>query len=312
MSTRDIAVGLLIDDRERVLIGQRLENTDFAGWWEFPGGKFEAGESVQQALARELQEELGIIVRSSEPLITLDWAYPNKRVRLHTRLIRRWSGTPRSCEGQAIDWRPIAALENARLLPANRIIVNALRLPDRYCITPDPADFDSTSCFLDQVSATLDTGIRLLRLRAHSLDDVAYCHLAGQVAALCQQSRADLIIDRNPEMMRSIGAAGLHLTRHALRRSRRRPVPQGCWLSVSCHDPQELALAESVGADFCVLSPVRRSEHHPGRVGWRQFSRWVAETPMPVYALGGMQAEDIAISRRHGGQGIAAVRSLWV
>ncbi len=79
----EVAAGILIDDRDRVLLMQRLPGKHLAGLWEFPGGKLEPGETIDEALVRELDEELGIEVLASTPLISLPWRYPEKTVRLH-------------------------------------------------------------------------------------------------------------------------------------------------------------------------------------------------------------------------------------
>lgn len=122
----DVAVGILFDARGRVLLAQRPAGKAYAGWWEFPGGKVEAGESIGEALARELHEELGITVTQSSPWLIRRHVYPHARVRLWFRRVDarlgQWSGQPFGREGQELVWwdRDNAA-ENALptpLLPA--------------------------------------------------------------------------------------------------------------------------------------------------------------------------------------------------
>jgi 8-oxo-dGTP diphosphatase len=100
----EVAAGILLDDQGRYLLGQRPAGKPYAGYWEVPGGKIEKGESVFAALKRELQEELGIEIQSSEELTVLEHDYPHAYVRLHVSVIRHWSGTPQGCEGQALSW----------------------------------------------------------------------------------------------------------------------------------------------------------------------------------------------------------------
>lgn len=90
----DVAVGVLIRPDGAVLFGQRPAGKPYAGWWEFPGGKLEAGESVEQALARELHEELGIDVHESRPWVVREYRYPHAHVRLHFQRIVSWAGEP--------------------------------------------------------------------------------------------------------------------------------------------------------------------------------------------------------------------------
>ena len=100
----EVAAGILLDEQGRYLLGQRPVGKPYAGYWEVPGGKIEKGESVFQALKRELREELGIEIESSEELTVLEHDYPHAYVRLHVSVIRQWSGTPQGCEGQALSW----------------------------------------------------------------------------------------------------------------------------------------------------------------------------------------------------------------
>ena len=116
----EVAAGILLDKQGRYLLGQRPTGKPYAGYWEVPGGKIEKGESVFQALKRELQEELGIEIESSQELTVLEHDYPHAYVRLHVSVIRNWSGTPMGCEGQALSWETLGAEKPSvePLLPA--------------------------------------------------------------------------------------------------------------------------------------------------------------------------------------------------
>jgi len=125
----EVAAGILLDAQGRYLLGQRPVGKPYAGYWEVPGGKIEKGESVFEALKRELQEELGIEIESSEELTVLEHDYPHAYVRLHVSVIRQWSGTPVGCEGQALSWEPISAKTPSvePLLPAAWPMLERLR-----------------------------------------------------------------------------------------------------------------------------------------------------------------------------------------
>ncbi|HBG89603.1 MAG TPA: 8-oxo-dGTP diphosphatase MutT, partial [Stenotrophomonas sp.] len=116
------------------------ENRDMAGLWEFPGGKREAGETSEQALVRELREELGIEAEIGEWIMDVPQHYPDKHLTLDVRHIRSWKGTPRGREGQAITWVAPDKLGRYSMPPADLPVVAALRQPDRYLITPAPED----------------------------------------------------------------------------------------------------------------------------------------------------------------------------
>ena len=112
----DVAVGILIKPNGDVLLGQRPEGKPYAGYWEFPGGKVDAGESILEALKREFVEELGIDVVSAEEWCGIEHVYEHAHVRLHFFISREWRGEPQSLEGQAFAWQGTVGVEP--LLPA--------------------------------------------------------------------------------------------------------------------------------------------------------------------------------------------------
>ncbi len=126
-----VAAAAIIDRRGRVLIAQRPAGKHLAGAWEFPGGKIESGERRIAGLARELREELGIAIDHPRPLLRLHHVYPECEVLLDVWVVRRYRGEPRGLDGQALRWCTRGALKDAELLPADRPIVAALRLPER-------------------------------------------------------------------------------------------------------------------------------------------------------------------------------------
>jgi 8-oxo-dGTP diphosphatase len=124
-----VAAGILLDSENRYLLGQRPEGKPYAGYWEVPGGKVEKGETIFQALQRELQEELGIDIQSSEELTVLEHDYPHAYVRLYVSIIRNWKGAPIVREGQALSWESISAQAPSvsPLLPAAWPMLECLR-----------------------------------------------------------------------------------------------------------------------------------------------------------------------------------------
>jgi 8-oxo-dGTP diphosphatase len=112
----DVAVGILMKPNGDVLLNQRPHGKPYAGYWEFPGGKVERGESIFDALRRELNEELGVHVISAEPWCGIEHVYPHAHVRLHFYISREWHGEPQGLEGQAFAWQGSLGVEP--LLPA--------------------------------------------------------------------------------------------------------------------------------------------------------------------------------------------------
>ena len=127
MKVVHVAVGVLIDDGGRVLITRRANDAHQGGLWEFPGGKVEVGESVLEALDRELQEELGTAVLSSEPLLEVRHDYADKSVLLDIHRVTEWRNEPRGLEGQPLAWVGIADLDAYEFPAANVAIVEKLK-----------------------------------------------------------------------------------------------------------------------------------------------------------------------------------------
>jgi len=295
----------------RVLIAKRPLDKHQGGLWEFPGGKVEVGETVETALTRELAEELGITVTAAQPLIQVRHDYSDKQVLLDVWQVTAFDGEPHGVEGQPLAWVEPAQLPDYSFPAANRPIVAAARLPDRYLITPEGL---SAEQLLNGLARALDAGIRLVQLRAPALSAADYRALAADAAALCV-GRAQLMLKGPVEWASEFPAAGWHLTAQQLRQhaGQGRPVPVEQWLAASCHDAQELDLATAMGVDFVTLSPVLRTATHPEAqpLGWSRAAEWLSGFNQPAYLLGGLGAEDRAQAWRAGAQGVAAIRALW-
>jgi len=306
-----VAVAAIVNAGHEVLVSRRPDHVHQGGLWEFPGGKVEAGESVQDALDRELLEELGITISRQRPLIRIPHRYPDKAVVLDVWLVDAFEGVPYGREGQPLEWVAVEALSRRSFPAANAPIIAALELPTEYLITPEPDAGEKA--FLRRLGASLDNGIRLVQLRAKSLDRPAYVSLARQAIALCHAHGASILLNAEPDLAAQLGADGVHLNSERLRQWQERPLP-GCFrVAASCHDLAELRMAETIGADFAVLSPVCQTASHPqtAPLGWPVFAKWVDACAMPVYALGGMTGADIRVALQHGAQGIAAISALW-
>ncbi|MFL9811918.1 Nudix family hydrolase [Stutzerimonas sp. VN223-3] len=311
MNRIHVAAAVIRSTDGLVLIAKRALDKHQGGLWEFPGGKVEAGETVETALARELHEELGITVTKARPLIQVRHDYPDKQVLLDVWDVLAFSGEPHGAEGQPLAWVEPADLPGYNFPAANRPIVAAARLPDRYLITPDGL---SPQQLLNGLALALDTGVRLIQLRAPSLSLLDYRALATDVMELCV-GRAQLMLKGPLEWVGEFPAAGWHLTAEQLRQhaGRGRPVPVGQWLAASCHDAAELDMASTIGVDFITLSPVLRTTTHPEvpPLGWPRAAELLLGFNQPAYLLGGLGPAELEKALHAGGQGVAAIRAFW-
>ena len=126
MDALHVAVGVILNDARQILITRRAPGSHQGGLWEFPGGKVEAGESLEQALSRELQEELGIVVGRTSPLLQVEHDYGDKAVLLDVCVVWEFSGRARGEEGQAMAWVVLADLANYEFPVANKPIISAI------------------------------------------------------------------------------------------------------------------------------------------------------------------------------------------
>lgn len=305
-----VAVGVIIGVDSKILIAQRAQQAHQGGLWEFPGGKVATGESVLDALARELHEELAINVTATTPLLQIRHDYGDKHVLLDVHKVTAFIGTACGNEGQPILWVHLSALNQFNFPAANRAILTALKLPDKMLITGAAS---STDEYLKRTERALSNGIRMVQLRCPDLSNQEYISLASKMQPLCAAYDAQLVLNTSLTNFSGITATGLHLNRHDLLKLSARPVADTVLFGASCHNAAEIAQARKVGADYITLSPVAATTSHPGAsvLGWNQFAALTQQAGRPVFALGGMGEGDISVARAFGGHGIAAISCWW-
>ncbi len=306
-----VAAAVIRGADQRILIARRPADKHQGGLWEFPGGKVESGEAVEAALARELEEELGICPTAARPLIQVRHDYPDKQVLLDVWEVSAFSGEPHGAEGQPLAWVSSAELADYAFPAANRPIVAAAQLPDRYLITPDNL---SAAQLLQGIELALNQGVRLLQLRAPQLSSSQYRTLADEALALCG-GRALLMLKGAQHAWGDFPGAGWHLTARQLNELADAGVsrPAGGLLAASCHDARELALAAELGLDFVTLSPLQPTQTHPDAqaLGWAHAAQLLRGFNQPAYLLGGLGPGDLDCAWRSGAQGVAGIRGLW-
>lgn len=326
MKRIQVAVGV-IQKGNKVLIGQRCVQDQYFKKWEFPGGKIEKGESASSALKRELSEELGIEVVNASPLIRIDHDYPDRKVSLYVFWVDNFLGEPKGIEGQAIKWVKPENCYKEDFLAANEPIVNAVSLPKQFYITNiQKFGLDRTlevigasAQYYENNSSRENQFAVQLREKNASEEE-----LKTYLAAIKQLSPNHLVfLNGEYDVALKLGFDGVHLSSMlAKNRANSKSGEFGdnstsgdfgrFWVGTSCHTQIELEQSEKF-ADFSFLSPVQKTTSHPEKLamGWNEFSKLVTLAKQPVYALGGLSKSDVLIAQEHGGQGVAAISSVW-
>ena len=304
----DVAVGVVIRDDGAVLLGQRVAGKPYAGWWEFPGGKLDPGESVEQALARELHEELGLDVLSSRPWVVREFVYPHARVRLHFRRVTDFRGEPASREGQAFVWRRPDRIDVAPLLPASVPVIGWLRLP-AVCLLCGFGESDEEQG-LQALASALDRAqgaararpedARLVALAEPALAAERFERLFYRVRAMCSARGARLLVSDGHPASFARAADGV-LVQPASRGSHV-GRPPGAIAAARCAHPVDLQAAARLGFDFAL------ADH-------RCLPSLAHGAPLPVLleaAAGDVVTRaTVDAAQRAGAHGIAVSPRLW-
>lgn len=321
--TVHVAVAVIVNEKNKVCISLRHKTSHQGGLWEFPGGKVEFDETDEQALIREIKEELNLDIKQSRPLITIKHHYQDsdKTVCLHVRKVISYQGEALGVEGQQVRWVTISQLVEYDFPEANQAIIKALQLPDKYLIT---GKFFSNEDFYNKLQNALSQKIKLVQLRLKDSDcnDMAQVYvLLEQASLLCRRSDAKLMLNLPPMLIEALDLSqldydGLHAdsrTLNLMSVGESRKLHSDKLLSASCHTREELMKAVQLQSDFVVLSPVQKTQSHPDTpaLGWDVFASMIEDVALPVYALGGVSDADVDTSWLHGAQGVAAISAFW-
>ena len=293
------------------LLAQRPEGKVYAGYWEFPGGKVEAGETVREALVRELREELGISVTACSPWLTRVFTYPHATVRLNFWRVTAWDGEigiTAPLEHSAVDWQKCGeAASVSPILPANDPILKALALPTTMAITM--GEIEGVERQLERLEEALDRGLRLIQVRDKGWPAAQRLWFAEAVTRIARQRGALVLINDDEEIARQVGADGVNLTADTAQGLRpasgfrlgRRLLPQ---LPMNSPAPPNSASTTRCSARSCRR---RRTPMRPISAG-TNFPRLIDGCPLPVFALGGMKNDMLAEAQARGAHGIALMR----
>ncbi len=309
MTITRVSAAVLLKPDGRVLLAQRPAGKPYAGYWEFPGGKLEPGETPRHALDRELHEELGIVVKRASPWLVQEFVYPHAHVELNFFRVFAWEGELMSRDGQAFTWQWPGRYTVAPLLPANTRILAALDLPPVYGITC--AEDSGEDSFLPRAQRAFDDGLRIVQLRDKTWSPERRLAFAHALVPMAHRAGARVLWNGTEDEAREARCDGVHWTSRTLMGAGSRP--RDLLVAASCHDEAQLAHAGRLDLDFAVLGPVMQTPTHPGAaaMGWGSFARIASATRVPVFALGGLAAFDLDAAVEAGAHGVALRRGAW-
>lgn len=316
-----VAVGILLrnfPECPQVLMAKRSEGQHYAGYWEFPGGKVEADEHPDQALTRELKEELAIQVDTAYP-----WGgphhfvYPHARVRLFFYRITQWQGEVQGAEGQCIQWFDLADLPEDTILPANRPLLRFLRAPVTHLVT-DIARYGQNTT-LERLNAWLNQPTPFsIQVRDKTLSPEERKAWGQQILTQVKARRTDcpVLWNGDPETAAHLGFDGVHCPQTIWTDPAFKwpdTLPESFWKSAACHTPEHLKQLEHLNFDSATYSPVYPTTTHPDapHLGWAAFQSGIECCSRPIYALGGLSSKHTSTALEHGAHGIALCSAAW-
>ncbi|QLG88445.1 Nudix family hydrolase [Chitinibacter bivalviorum] len=306
-----VAAAILIQPDGQFLLASRPIGKPYAGYWEFPGGKLEAGEAAIDALARELHEELGIEVKQATPWLCQRFDYPHALVELSFFKVTAWEGDLHAREGQLFAWQKPMQLTVSPILPANGPILRGLAMNETLLFSP--AGLIGEADFLERAKLHWQAGPAWLVLREPQLDTQQYRQLCLKLAQIPRPHGGMLIGHGELSTLVDLPLDGVHLTSRQLMALQQRPA-QFNWVGASTHNESELAQANRLGLDYTVLGHVCASASHPDQapLGWTQFADLLAQGwSSPCFAIGGQSMATLAQAQAAGAQGVAILSAAW-
>lgn len=311
----DEAVLAPVTPDQPILISQRLPNKHLAGFWEFPGGRVEAGESPRMALARELSEELGIEVLQALPWCSLTHSYETKTIRLMIFRVTRWLGEPMGKEGQAIEWVPWEILPSRRMPPADQALLKVFgraplyrRLDPSDCVADIRYQAGRTPAVMDSHGPDPFCAYPSL-LAWHNQGDntqaSGFDELVHELWPLMRNRGHECLLIGEPEVAEYWGADGVELSESCLMSLSERPRVL-TWVGARCTDLKAIQKATQLGLDFAVIDGLKHSQSSEA-----VFDEMLDASGLPIFVRGTPTLDQLIFYRNRGAYGVADDQVEW-
>lgn len=287
-----VAIALIVQ-QAKVLIGWRDAALHQGGCYQFAGGKVEANETPEQAVQREVLEEVGMTVQVLRLFEEISFEYPDRAVQLYFYLCQPLSHEMQ----QGWQWVDVDRLDTFEFPAANQSIIQRLSWARHIAITTAT----------QRLNVKSGMGLCYLRHRTTLGEDIAQLHQQNIHVIVPVQDYLNL----NPHIQKMVFA--VHLNSAQLQQYSSLEMLQGKNVIAACHHVADIQQANMLGCDAIFLSPVHRTSTHPERdgMGWEQFQQLAMQANMPVYALGGIGQQELETAQCYGAYGIAGISDFW-
>ncbi len=312
-----VAVAVVFNSKGQVLWAQRPQGKPYANYWEFPGGKVEANESIWQALVRELKEELDLDILEGGPWFVIDHDYEHAKVRLHLYRVWKFSGNPRALEQQRFTWSSLSDSILTPILPATLPILPLFNQPQLMRITHFEAMSitHALNLFETDKEKAQWRGLRIY-FREKNLSAQQLVATYQATWNWCTNHDVPLVVNSVTALL--LLQAGfplqvnttLHLTQDHLMNTPSQ-LSRFKVIGASVHRPEHLAVAHAKQLTYALLGAVKATPSHPDQegLGWTGFYEMLhGKTQLPVFAVGGLSFDDLVHAQGYGAHGIAMMR----
>ncbi len=304
-----VVVGIIKNNYNKILLIKRPSNKFMANFWELPGGKIKTKENEITALIRELKEELNICVLKAKFCLKISHQYPDKNVLVSVFSITNFSGHITNNEGHKLAWLNETTINNYRVLPTMDKVINFIKLSPIYWIS-------SENFTIEQLHKKLVSGLRLVQFRHKGDMDYKKQQLLLASIKLCKQYSAKILLNiakkyHNKDLINKVD--GLHLSTNEAKNLTTRPLANNKLLAISTHNKEQLQQALNLNADFALLSPINITNSHKNTMplGWDNAKKIIKNSPIPIFALGGIKSNDLLFANNAGFFGIAGISKIF-
>lgn len=293
-----VAIGLIMH-QGKILVGWRDENLHQGGCYEFPGGKVEAHEDSRQAVIREIKEEVNLEIIVVKLFHRLQFEYPDRHVKLDFYLCRLSDAGQQAF--QHWQWVDLDQLSQLTFPAANDVIIKRLNWTRYLAVSPENIEQRKPKNNIELVYLRTSSAPELKLIRA------LQTYLPQIKLILRLQDY--LVLDQALQQQ----VFAIHFNGEQLAQCQDLAEFENINIIAACHCTADIVKANQLGCDAILLSPVLATPSHPEQqgMGWPQFHHLAAQAEMPVYALGGMQIEDLPAAQQHAAYGIAGISNFW-